>query len=422
MTDNPLTNLRASYDAGKAQGIVSVCSAHPIVIEAALARAARRRTMALIEATCNQVNQDGGYTGMTPADFRRYVLDIADRVGLPHDRVILGGDHLGPNPWKSLPPQEAMQKACDMIAAYAEAGFVKLHLDASMGCAGEAAHLPDDIVAERAVMMAARAEAHAKIPPVYIIGTEIPTPGGATEALDHLAPTTPESVQATYRVHKTSFQAHIPQAWARVIGIVVQPGVEFGHDDVVFYDRGKATRLIRALGNMQGLIYEAHSTDYQPETALSQLVTDGFCILKVGPALTFALREALYGLDEIAQILDPARVSLKHVMEDIMCETPVYWRDHYGDDPAAQRILRHFSYSDRIRYYWPMPIAKKAVDALLESFHGQVLPETLVSQYLPRFYGRIIDGSLSNDVSAILIQSVQDVLDLYGRAARDSNN
>ncbi len=55
---------------------------------------------------------------------------------------------------------------------------------------GEAAHLPDDIVAERAVMMAARAEAHAIIPPFFIIGTEIPTPGGAMEALDHLAPTT----------------------------------------------------------------------------------------------------------------------------------------------------------------------------------------------------------------------------------------
>lgn len=422
MTYNPLTNLRASYDAGKPLGIVSVCSAHPIVIEAALARAARLGIVALIEATCNQVNQDGGYTGMTPVDFRRYVLDIADRVGLPQTRVILGGDHLGPNPWKNLPPEEAMQKACDMIAAYAEAGFVKLHLDASMGCAGEASHLPDDIVAMRAVMMAQRAEAHAKTPPVYVIGTEIPTPGGAIEALDHLAPTMPESVHATYQVHKASFHARIPDAWARVIGIVVQPGVEFGHEDIVFYDRVKATQLIQAIGDMKGLIYEAHSTDYQPESALSQLVTDGFCILKVGPALTFALREALYGLDAIAQVIDPDRVSLKHVMENIMCEKPVYWRDHYGDDPQAQRILRHYSYSDRIRYYWPSSAAEKAVDALLQSFDGKALPETLVSQYLPRFYARIIDGALPNDVHAILLQSVQDVLDLYGRAARDSNN
>jgi CHAD domain-containing protein len=42
---------------------------------------------------------------------------------------------------------------------------------------------------------------------------------------------------------------------------------------------------------------------------LAALVRDGFAILKVGPALTFALREALYGLDLIAAALDPAWVA-----------------------------------------------------------------------------------------------------------------
>ena len=65
----------------------------------------------LIEATCNQVNQDGGYTGMTPADFRAFVEGIADRVGFARERLILGGDHLGPNPWRSLPAAEALDRA-----------------------------------------------------------------------------------------------------------------------------------------------------------------------------------------------------------------------------------------------------------------------------------------------------------------------
>jgi tagatose-1,6-bisphosphate aldolase non-catalytic subunit AgaZ/GatZ len=43
-------------------------------------KALQPNTEVLIEATCNQVNQDGGYTGMTPADFRRFVEDIAARV------------------------------------------------------------------------------------------------------------------------------------------------------------------------------------------------------------------------------------------------------------------------------------------------------------------------------------------------------
>ena len=45
------------------------------------------------------------------------------------------------------------------------------------------------------------------------------------------------------------------------------------------------------------LIFEAHSTDYQTPAALAALVRDHFAILKVGPALTFALREALWALD-----------------------------------------------------------------------------------------------------------------------------
>ena len=94
-------------------------------------------TPLLVEATANQVNQFGGYTGMQPADFRRFVLAIAHRVGLPPDRVLLGGDHLGPTAWTHLPAAEAMELAQDLVHAYAAAGFVKLHLDASMACADD---------------------------------------------------------------------------------------------------------------------------------------------------------------------------------------------------------------------------------------------------------------------------------------------
>jgi len=98
---------------------------------------------------------------MAPADFRSFVFGIADRIGFPHDRIILGGDHLGPNPWKHLPAAAAMAKAEDMIAAYAAAGFEKLHLDASMGCQDEPSVLSDEVIAGRAVRLAARAEAAA---------------------------------------------------------------------------------------------------------------------------------------------------------------------------------------------------------------------------------------------------------------------
>ncbi|GBQ13200.1 D-tagatose-bisphosphate aldolase, class II, non-catalytic subunit [Swaminathania salitolerans] len=413
MTQTDLTELRGRYDRGENPGLTSVCSAHPLVIEAALVHAADRGQSALIEATCNQVNQDGGYTGMTPASFRDFVFGIAGRVGFARERIILGGDHLGPNPWKSLPPEAAMQKAELMIAAYAGAGFTKLHLDASMGCAGEAAHLPDEIVAERAVRLARAAEAAAPGKACYVIGTEIPTPGGATEALDHVVPTTPDAVKKTYAVHEAAFRAALPDMWPRVIGIVVQPGVEFGHDDVAIYAPEPARDLVATLAKLPGLVFEAHSTDYQPGASLSRLRKDGFCILKVGPELTFALREALYGLDAIRMFRTPGAESLPDTMEAVMLRSPADWRSHYHGTPAEQRVLRHFSYSDRIRYYWPAPEARKAVDALLSDSGGATIPETMLSQYLPRFLERVKSGVLKAEPREILIQSVRDVLERY---------
>ena len=408
-----LDTLRDRFDQGEGPAITSVCSAHPLVIEAALLHAASRGKPALIEATCNQVNQDGGYTGMTPAGFRDYVFGIAERLDFPREQIILGGDHLGPNPWKSLPAEEALKKASDMIAAYAEAGFTKLHLDASMGCKGEADHLPDEIVAERAVMLARRAESVAPGLPVYVIGTEIPTPGGATEALDHVVPTTPDAVRATYRVHEKAFRDGVPEAWPRVIGIVVQPGVEFGHEDVAIYKPEQARDLVATLAQLPGLVFEEHSTDYQPGASLARLKQDGFCILKVGPELSFALRETLYGLDAINGFIDPQAVSLVGIMEKTMLASPANWQSHYHGNAMEQHILRHFSYSDRIRYYWPEPVAEQGVATLIQSLEKAPVPETMISQYLPRLFERVKSGALAADPKSLLIQSVRDVLDRY---------
>ena len=140
------------------RGITSVCSAHPLVIEAALRRAAAEDQVALIEATCNQVNQEGGYTGMKPSDFRTFIEGIAADIGFPVERIILGGDHLGPNPWRKLPAEDAMVRAEAMVAAYVEAGFEKIHLDTSMGCAGEPLALEDELTSARAARLAKTAE------------------------------------------------------------------------------------------------------------------------------------------------------------------------------------------------------------------------------------------------------------------------
>ncbi|MDQ0395000.1 D-tagatose-bisphosphate aldolase, class II, non-catalytic subunit [Labrys monachus] len=422
-----MTILQDLVDArrrGAPRGITSVCSAHPVVIETALAHGRDLGAPVLIEATCNQVNQDGGYTGMTPADFHRFVLDRAGACGFDSGRLVLGGDHLGPNPWRHLDAAQAMDKAEAMMTAFVAAGFAKIHLDASMGCRGEPEALDDETTARRAARLTRAAEKAAREaglpPPVYIIGTEVPTPGGALHALDGLQPTSAAAARRTIATHREIFRLEgVEEALERVIGVVVQPGVEFGHEDVVVYEPEKARELVAVLDDEPSLVFEAHSTDYQPRDRLARLVADGFVILKVGPGLTFALREALYGLDLIAGELEPgyAERSLTKAMEALMLAEPGYWQRYYHGGPAEQRVLRHYSYSDRIRYYWPHPAAIRAVEALARTLAGRALPATLVHQFLPAADNAGNGRDAPLDMAACLALAVRRVLDDYASAA-----
>ena len=311
-----------------------------------------------------------------------------------------------------------MAKAEAMIAAFAAAGFTKLHLDTSMGCAGEPVALPDEITATRAAQLANVAEANRSgADPVYVVGTEVPVPGGALEAIDKLEVTTPDSVARTYEIHRQAFAAKgLSAAFSRVIALVVQPGVEFGHSNVVHFDPVAARDLSASLGALPGIVFEAHSTDYQTGEGLRALVRYGFAILKVGPWLTFALREALYGLDAIADALDghPPQGRLMSAMEAVMIAAPDNWRKYYSGTETELWLQRHFSYSDRIRYYWPHQAAVAAVSALRRRLAGRAMPEPLVHQYLPGLASAIDAGTMDD----VLIASIQRVLRLYAEAIR----
>lgn len=385
-----LTDLSPLHQSGTSKGITSVCSAHPLVLRAALRHGRDMGATVLIEATCNQVNHQGGYTGMQPADFARIAGELADLEGCHKETIILGGDHLGPSPWRNLPAEEALSQAEIMVAAYVTAGFRKIHLDASMGCLGEAAALDDATTAKRAARLAQVAEDTANklgLPsPLYVIGTEVPPPGGAGHALTTIAPTSPKAAQKTIAVHEKTFtDMGLAQALNRVIGLVVQPGVEFDNQNVIYYDPAQARALTSTLKNQTQYVFEAHSTDYQRTTQLAQLVRDGFGILKVGPKLTFALREALYALDLIASDLVPeyGHRPLYTAMEILMTQEPTHWNRHYVGSDAEQRTLRHYSLSDRIRYYWASAPAQAAVTRLFNTVSGRIIPLPLIWQHLP---------------------------------------
>ena len=403
---------------GEICAIPSVCSAHPDVLHASLSRAQKLGLPVVIEATSNQVNQDGGYTGLTPAGFIAFVTDIAERAQVDRDLILFGGDHLGPQVWRKGAADQAMAKARVMVAAYAAAGFTKIHLDCSEGCAGEPAQLGDALAAARAADLARSALDAAPDPDalLFVIGTEVPPPGGA-RADEHgdIAPTTPASAAATLTAHVHAFKAAGLGAILPQIGaLVVQPGVEFSPMQVHHLPMDRDPGLAVVLTAWPGLCLEAHSTDYQHPAAFVRLAELGFAFQKVGPALTFAYRQAIYALDCLRQLAGWSQgVSVATVMEQLMLAAPGYWQDHYHGTTGDLRVERHFGLADRIRYYWPQPAAQTAVAGLMADLAGKSLPDPMLQQvFPPTVLTRA--ATLGSDLPRALVQaSIELALDPY---------
>ncbi len=396
---------------------VSVCSAHPLVLRAAFRAAIRHDSFALIESTSNQVDQYGGYTGMMPADFVALVRKIAGEERFPQERILLGGDHLGPNTWRSKGSAVAMQETLQLVKSYVEAGYRKIHLDASFVCSDDPGPLSDEIVAQRCVEMAKIAEATAQgNKPVYVVGTEVPIPGGTFED-EGIHVTTPADVEKTLGVFRDAFFTNgLADAWERVVGLVIQPGVEFG--DAIVHDYEPRPALREVIGRHPGMAYEAHSTDYQSASNLARLVQNNFYILKVGPWLTFALREGLFALEMIEREIAPAQPSnFRETLVRVMRDDPTYWEKYYSGSPEEKAYKLAYSYSDRARYYLPTEAVQQAIERLITNLSPAV-PDALISQYLPKQYDAVRERCLGRTPSELAIDRVGSVLDFYHNAGR----
>jgi D-tagatose-1,6-bisphosphate aldolase subunit GatZ/KbaZ len=419
-----IINVIKANREGKNRGIYAICSAHPLVIEASIEQAKKDDSPILIEATANQVNQFGGYTNMMPSDFLEFIGDIADKCDYPRERIIPGGDHLGPVCWVNEKSESAMNKACDLIESYVAAGFKKIHLDTSMGCADDPECLPDEVVAERAALLCEIAEKTAlrhfgKSDLVFVIGTEVPPPGGADEEIEELELTPVTRVKQTLQLHKDAFiNRGLKGAWERVIGLVVQPGVEFDHTSIIDYQPEKAKELKEFILTVPNIVYEAHSSDYQKYEAYNALIKDHFGILKVGPQLTLALREALFALSYIEDELvsTEERSYLREVCEEEMLSEPKNWQRFYAVPSSQGKFYRRYSYSDRIRYYWNLPRISNAVIKLMINLSTRAIPLPLISQFLPEQYKEIRNGELNAVPEALVKSKIKQVTEAYAFA------
>ena len=417
---------------GYLSAIPSYCTASDLVIEAILDQAKRFDSDILIEATANQVNQFGGYTGMRPSDFIEFVNRIADKVGFPKEKIIFGGDHLGPLTWQNLPEKEAMENSRALISEYVEAGFKKIHLDTSMRLLDDPRDkkLEDSTIARRgAELYKVAEEAYQRrlkthpgeMRPCFIIGSEVPIPGGAQVAEDSVSVTSPEALKATLDAYKKAFEEEgIKDAFQNIIGVVVQPGVEFGDADVFFYNRENAKKLTETAKGFNSIVLEGHSTDYQSAKALREMSEDGISILKVGPALTFGLREGLFALSYMEKILirEERRANFIETLEEAMVKDPSSWKKHYHGSEEELKIKRMFSFSDRCRYYLSRPEIVKSIDKLLENMDSVDIPMGMLHQFMPFQYYKVRDGILPLKARELVKDCVTTMVEDYNYATK----
>ena len=417
----------AKNRSGQRIGLYSVCSAHELVLRAAIRHAKKHSYPLIIESTANQVNQFGGYTGIKPCEFAAQVQKIALEEGLEGEKLILGGDHLGPIIWQNEAESSAMEKAADMVQAYTQAGYTKIHLDTSMKLADDPAGPLDPRVCARRGALLARAvyesfdsmsdEIKARSGrPVLVIGSEVPVPGGQQgEHEEGVSPTKASDFLEQVAIFKEEFQK-AGLDFSDVIAYVVQPGVEFGDDKVFSYDAQRAAPLCQALKTVPGLVFEGHSTDYQSPQNLAEMVRDGVGILKVGPALTFALREALFLLEAAEEILIPAasRSNLKKSLLEEMNRSKKHWEKYYSGTAEEIEYKKLYSFSDRCRYYLPAQQVQEAIATLVRNLPK--VPPALLSQFFPAQYHRYMAARLPGDPLSIIYDRIGDLLDDYAAA------
>ncbi|MBR2835353.1 MAG: class II D-tagatose-bisphosphate aldolase, non-catalytic subunit [Coriobacteriales bacterium] len=413
--------------AGYRAGIWSCCSGSPDVIRATLRRAQATRTPALIESTSNQVNQEGGYTGMQPKDFAALVYSLASEMGVRRDNIILAGDHLGPLPWTHLDAEEAMDKAEKLVVSCIMAGYSKIHLDTSMRVASDDpnAPFPVKVCAERGVRLCAacerafdtyRIEHPDAVEPVYIIGSEVPVPGGECSGMI-MGVTAPNDALKTIEIYREEFErVGCGKAFERVVGLVVEMGVEFHEFSLDEYDRRRTVGVVQAMRNVP-LCIEGHSSDYQTEENLTRMCEDGVAILKVGPALTFSQREAMFALEEIERIVyaeTPEILSdYRATLEEVMLENPKHWQSYYKGSEHEQRIARTYSFLDRCRYYLADKRVVAARAKLLENLSHNVIPLCILSQFMPTQYFKVRSGELRNEPLDLLLDAIGTRIDCY---------
>ena len=306
-----------------------------------------------------------------------------------------------------------------MVADYVAAGFAKIHLDCSMSCADDPVPLAERTIAERAAKLCQAAEASfagdAVDAPSYVIGTEVPVPGGATEISMSSCVTSPDAALATIAMHRDLFADSVSRTYG-----TGSSGRSFSRASNSAITRSSITSLRKpwlSVGRRnRGSDRFRGALDGLPDASgAGRVGPRPFRDPESWPRAYVRFEGALWALDAIERetISADRRANLRDVTLARMHAEPAHWSKYYHGSGAALDLQLQYSFSDRIRYYWPDKIIADAHERLFANLREVPPPLALVSQYLPIAFDALRGGRITSDPVDLVIAHVCATLDAY---------
>lgn len=353
----------------------SFCTANFNVIKILIIFAKYYNLPILLESTSNQVNQFGGYTGLTPRQFYKKIDKLKKKIKIKNKQVMIGADHLGPLPWKKLNSKIALKNAKTLIKKCISLKYDKIHIDSTIVC-------KDDKNLNLNLIRSRSAKIFNTVPKkdikniFFVFGSEVPFAGGGNT--NKIKPSVLNNIKVDYFLYN-SILKNLNSNKKNKFSLVVEPGMAFSNSKISLPKLKKFKKNL-SFSKKNNFSYEAHSTDYQRLVTLKKLVKNNFRFLKVGPELTFDFYQAIKKMEKIEDTNCNQKSNISYELMKAMSKDNKYWKDYYKGTKKKIEFLKLNSYLDRMRYYWDSKNVKKSMIKLFKNI--DTIPQKVLKKEL----------------------------------------
>ncbi len=348
----------------KSKALPSFCTSNLDVIRLAILYCKLRNYPILIESTSSQVNQHKGYSGKNPKNFFNSVNNIAKKLKY-QKKLYIGGDHLGPLPWKNKNSKLGIKNSIKLINDCLKSNYSKIHIDTSIKCSDDTKLTSEEIFSRTKIILN-KIKKNKKLRKIFlIIGTEVPLSGGNDKSKIKLT----SKAQIIEEVKKFKNILKSINLMNKTFGLVIEPGMKF-MDYKIQIPKFKNFKNKQKLSKKNKFVYEAHSTDYQPKSSLKKLVNNNFKFLKVGPELTYNYCRSLFLMEKIERSYQfPISSNFEKKIMNTMQKNKKYWKNYYSGNKRKLNNLLLNSKLDRMRYYLNVQNITKSIDLLRKNIN-----------------------------------------------------